>query len=47
MIPAVIVHIFIPTAEFTVPTGTQTNEANAENQTQPVYVGTKLSKCST
>ena len=47
LIPAVIVHIFIPTAELAIPTGTQTNEANAENQTQLVYVGTKLSKCST
>ena len=29
-IPAVIAQIFIPTAEFAIPTGTQTNEPNAE-----------------
>ena len=38
---------FIPTAEFVISTGTQTNEANAEIQTQPVTVETKISKCST
>ena len=38
---------FIPTAELVLSTGTQTNEANAEIQTQPVTVETKISKCST
>ena len=45
MIPAVIAHSFIPTAELVIPTGTQTNEANAEIETQPVTVETKISKC--
>ena len=38
---------FIPTAELVISTGTQTNEANTEIQTQPVTVETKISKCST
>ena len=42
LITAVIVQIFIPTVEFVIPTGTQTNEANAEIQTQPVTVETKI-----
>ena len=29
------------------PTGTQTNEANAKFETQPVTVETNISKCST
>ena len=45
MIPAVIAQSFIPTAELVIPTGTQTNEANAEIETQPVTVETKISKC--
>ena len=36
LIPATISQSFIPTAEFTIPTGTQANEANAEIETQPV-----------
>ena len=44
-IPAVIAQSFIPTAELVIPTGTQTNEANAEIKTQPVTVETKISKC--
>ena len=39
--------MFIPTAELVIPTGTQTNEANAEIETQPVFVETRLNKCST
>ena len=33
LIPSVIAQIFIPTAELVIPTGTQTNEANAEIET--------------
>ena len=47
LIPAVIAQIYIPTEELVVPTGTQTNEANAEIEKQPVAVETKISKCST
>ena len=39
--------ISFPTAELVVPAGTQTNEANAEIETQPVTVETKISECST
>ena len=42
-----IVQIFIPIAELLIPTGTQTNEANAEIKTQPVTVQDKISKFST
>ena len=45
LIPAVIVQIFIPTAELVIPTGTETNKANTEIETQPVIVETKISKC--
>ena len=37
----------IPTAELKIPTGTQTNEANAEIETQPVIVEASISKSST
>ena len=47
LIPAVIALIFIPTAELVIPTGTQTNKANAETETQPVTIETKIKKCST
>ena len=47
LIPAVIAQIFIPTAELAIPTGTQTNEANPEIQTQLVIVEAKISKCLT
>ena len=47
LIPAVIAQIFIPTAELLIPTGTQTNEANAEIETQPVTTETEISRCST
>ena len=39
--------MFIPTAELVIPTGTQTNESNAEIETQPVTVEVRISKCST
>ena len=42
-----IAQILIPTAEIAMPTGTWTNEANAEIETQPVIVETKISKFST
>ena len=42
-----IAQIFIHTAELVIPTGTQTNDANAEIETQPVTVETKISNCST
>ena len=49
-----IAHTFIHTAELVIPTGTQTNKANAEIETQPVIITvstiiieTKISKCST
>ena len=42
-----IAQIFIPTAELAIPTETQTNEANAEIETQPVTIETKISRCST
>ena len=42
-----ITQIFIPTAELVMPTGTQTNEANAEIKTQPGTVEGRTSKCST
>ena len=38
--------MFIPTAELVIPAGTQTNEANAEIETQPVVVQARISKCS-
>ena len=39
-----IAQIFIPAAELAIPTGTQTNEANAETETQPATVEDKTSK---
>ena len=42
-----IVQFFIPTAELAMPTRTQTNKANSENETQPVTVETKISKLYT
>ena len=46
-VPAMIEQIFTPTAELVITTGTQTNEANAEIEMQPVIIETKISKCST
>ena len=42
-----IVQILIPTAELVIPTGIQTNGANAKIETQPVTVEVKMRKCST
>ena len=42
-----MVQIFIPTEEVVILTGTQTNEANAEIETQQVTVESKIGKCST
>ena len=39
--------MFTPTAELIIPTGTETNEANAEIETQIVTVEAKTSLCST
>ena len=36
LIPAVMPKMFIPTAKLVIPAGTQTNEANAEIETQAV-----------
>ena len=47
LIPAVIEQIFILTAELVIPTGTKTNEANAEIQMQAVTVETRINKFST
>ena len=40
----VIAQTFIPNAKVLISTGTQTNEANAETETQSVTVKTKISK---
>ena len=42
-----IEQMFNPTAEHVVLTGTQTNEANAKIETQPVTFETKIIKLST
>ena len=42
-----ITQIFIPTAELVMPTGAQTNEANAEIKTKPGTVEARTSKCLT
>ena len=38
--------MFNPTAELVIPTGIATNEVNAEVETQPVIVESKISKTS-
>ena len=43
LIAAVIGQFIITTAELVIPTGIQTNEANAELKTQPVTVKAKIS----
>ena len=45
LVSAGITQIFNPTAEVLTPTGTATNEVNAEIETQPVIVEPKISKC--
>ena len=47
LIPSKIAQICIPTLELVIQTGSQTNEANAEIETQPVTAETKINKCST
>ena len=42
-IPAVIAQFFILMAELVIPTGTQTKEADAEIETQPEIVDSKIS----
>ena len=42
----VIIQMFNPTAELVIPTGIATNEVNAEVETQPVIVQSKISKTS-
>ena len=44
LIPAIIAQMFISTEELVIPTGTQTNEANAETETQPVIAEDIISK---
>ena len=47
LIPAMVAQIFNPIAEIVIPTGTQTNDANAEIKTQLVIVEDRISKFST
>ena len=47
LIPEVIAQIFILTAEFIMPTGTQIKVTNAEIETQPVTIEAKIIKCFT
>ena len=47
LILAVIAQIFNSTAKLVIPTGTQTNETNAEIESQPVIFEAKISKFST
>ena len=46
LIIVVIVQIFHPTAELAIPTGTTTNEVNAEIETQPLIGEMKIRECS-
>ena len=46
LIPAVIAQIFIPTVELAIPTGTSTNEAKVDIETQSLTPKTKTKKCS-
>ena len=47
LVPAMNAQILIPIAELVVPTGTQTNEANADTEAQGVIFEARISKCST
>ena len=47
LIPAVIAQIFVSNAELLIPTGTQTTEASAEIEMEPVTVETRISNFST
>ena len=42
-----ITQMFNPTADFAIPAGTQTNETDAEIETEPLTLQTKRSKFST
>ena len=42
-----IAQIFDPNAELAMPTGTQTNEANTEIETEPLSAEMNIRKCST
>ena len=46
LILAVIERTFNPTPELAIPTGTPTNEANPETETQPLTAEMKIRKCS-
>ena len=46
LIPAVITQTFNPTAELVTPTGTATNEVNAQTETQQLIGEIKIRKCS-
>ena len=46
LIPAVITQIFVPTAELAIPSGTPTNEANSDIETQPMIIEIKITKYS-
>ena len=46
MIPTFNAQIFNSTVELEMPTGTPTNEANAEIEKQPLTAETKTRKCS-
>ena len=46
LIPVVIEQIFVLTEELVIPTGTKTNEPNAEIQMQAVTVETRINKFS-
>ena len=46
LIPTVIAQVFIRTAELSMSTGTATNEANAEIETQPLTTESKTKKRS-
>ena len=41
-----ITQTFVPTAELLIPTETESNEADAEMETQPVTVEDRISKSS-
>ena len=47
LVATVIAQILIIIAELVIPTGTQTIEANAEIETQPESVDSRIRKCST
>ena len=47
LIPAVIVQVFNTTAEFAIPTGTSTYDANAEIETAPMKAETKKENAQT